>query len=122
MNIFRYFLYFLFVTTCYASFAQQQGQVNFSIRIGDFQSVSVTETTESKQHLVKVLGTSAYELSVDFDSTDSLHAEDYLAQEKEHYYKDTQRIAAQRGIEITHTPERQKLENSEVVYYNVIPI
>ena len=122
MNIFRYFLCFLFVSSCYASFAQQQGQLNFSIRIGDFQSVSVTESVESKQHLVKVLGTSAYELSVDVDSTDSLYAEDYLAQRKEHNYKDTKRIVAQRGIEITHTPKSQKSENYEVVYYNVIPI
>jgi len=127
--------------------AQQQAGVNLSVRIMDFQSVSVEniiqqETnalSESENNLIKINGSSAYELQVSSYSNwesklnnqssfngslaNSAYSKDEIVDGlKKANYQNSKVINASRSnLELYYDPSEISNGNGYVISYSVIP-
>jgi len=127
--------------------AQQQAGVNFSIRVMDFQSVSVENVIQqevnslniSENNLIKIKGSSAYELQVSSYSNweskvnnqssyksslaNSKNSKDEIIDGlKKANYKNSKVVSASRNnLELYYDPSAISNGDGYVVSYSVIP-
>lgn len=96
--------------------AQEQAQVQFSIKIADFQAVSVLPSKNSEEQMVKVIGTSSYELSVNLDKNEMIHSNPFVD-------NTAFLVESQNGVEVSYNAfaDVSVKDQTKVVYYNVMP-